>query len=163
MSIDDLTSQEDEELAHREQLRTRLLTSVLLGENSKKTVELEYDGYGDSGGPGNCTLADEELIDFLWDCVEKHHHGFWNNEGGRGTVTWNLLKDEIIIDHGDAIQDHEWTVTIIDSDGNASIREPNLVAFMRTTVRECNPLYNLLKEIQASVDPHNAARLQKIL
>ena len=110
-------STNNEEETSREALRQRLLADKLLDKFDSTFAILEYDGYGDSGGPQDCIPNDNELIDFLWEFVEKFHSGFWNDEGGRGTVTWDLLKDIITVDHNDIIMDTVNTITVIGPDG----------------------------------------------
>jgi hypothetical protein len=83
----------------RARLRLELLTGTFLGENGK-TILLEYSGYGDSGGPEDCTPDREDLKDFLYSFVYSQHAGYENNDGGQGTVSWDLLNDVITLDHG---------------------------------------------------------------
>lgn len=83
----------------RARLLIDLLTGTWLGENGK-VVELEYSGYGDSGGPEMCTPDRTDLQDFLYSFVYSQHAGYENNDGGQGTVSWDLLHDVITVDHG---------------------------------------------------------------
>jgi len=39
--------------------------------------------------------------DFAWSLAYHHHPGFENNEGGYGTLTWDLRNDSITLDHAD--------------------------------------------------------------
>ena len=74
-------------------------------------VIAEYEGYGDSGNvedvkvqPAEVKLP-EALVtavgDFAWSLVYHHHPGFENNEGGYGTLTWDIAADSITLDHAD--------------------------------------------------------------
>jgi hypothetical protein len=52
-------------------------------------VTAEYEGFGD----------------FAWSLAYHHHPGFENNEGGYGTLTWDLRNDSITLDHADRYVD----------------------------------------------------------
>ena len=74
-------------------------------------VTAEYEGYGDSGNiedvtvqPAGIALPDDlctKLGDFAWSVAYHQHPGFENNEGGYGTLTWNVTADSITLDHAD--------------------------------------------------------------
>ena len=74
-------------------------------------VTAEYEGYGDSGNiedvtvqPVGIALPDElctKLGDFAWSVAYHQHPGFENNEGGYGTLTWDVTADSIALDHAD--------------------------------------------------------------
>jgi len=74
-------------------------------------VIAEYEGYGDSGNvedvmvqPNDVELPDDlstRVEDFAWSFSYEHHPGFENNEGGYGTLTWDVGKDSITLDHAD--------------------------------------------------------------
>ena len=74
-------------------------------------VTAEYEGYGDSGNiedvtvqPVGIALPDElctKLGDFAWSVAYHQHPGFENNEGGYGTLTWDVIADSITLDHAD--------------------------------------------------------------
>jgi hypothetical protein len=74
-------------------------------------LEAEYDGYGDSGNVEAITTVPDlpkadtipGLADFLWSVAYAEHPGFENNEGGGGTVTWDLTADRIDLDHFDNV------------------------------------------------------------
>ena len=74
-------------------------------------VIAEYEGYGDSGNvedvtvqPARIELPDDlraKVEEFAW-CFAYHQHpGFENNEGGYGTLTWDVTADSITLDHAD--------------------------------------------------------------
>ena len=75
-------------------------------------VTAEYEGYGDSGNVKDVTVQPAEVQlpeplatevgDLAWSLAYHHHPGFENNEGGYGTLTWDLRNDSIILDHADA-------------------------------------------------------------
>lgn len=91
----------------RKKFREFLLTKILLGEGVEKIVSMTYDGYGDSGNVETCSVDSPAIADFLWDVMYKLHGGFENNEGGRGTVTWDLVSDTIHVIHHDAVITYE--------------------------------------------------------
>ena len=74
-------------------------------------VVAEYEGYGDSGNiedvtvqPAGIELPDDlvtKVGDFAWSVAYHHHPGFENNEGGYGTLTWDVTADSITLDHAD--------------------------------------------------------------
>jgi hypothetical protein len=69
-------------------------------------VTAEYEGYGDSGNVEDVIVQLlEPLItavgDFAWSLAYHHHPGFENNEGGYGTLTWDITGDSITLDHAD--------------------------------------------------------------
>lgn len=74
-------------------------------------VTAEYEGYGDSGnveditvqpnGIGIAGVLSTKLEDFAWSFAYEHHPGFENNEGGYGTLTWDVSADSITLDHAD--------------------------------------------------------------
>lgn len=73
------------------------------------TIEVQYEGYGDSGNvedvvvaPDTITLSEElrrRLEDFGWDFAYSLSPGFENNEGGYGELTWTLETDKIDVSH----------------------------------------------------------------
>ena len=74
-------------------------------------VTAEYEGYGDSGNVEDVTVQPAEVKlpealvtevgDFAWSLAYHHHPGFENNEGGYGTLTWDIAADSITLDHAD--------------------------------------------------------------
>jgi hypothetical protein len=74
-------------------------------------VTAEYEGYGDSGNVEDVTVQPAEVRlpealateigDFAWSLAYHHHPGFENNEGGYGTLTWDIAADSITLDHAD--------------------------------------------------------------
>lgn len=74
-------------------------------------VTAEYEGYGDSGNveditvqPNGIEIAGDlstKLEDFAWSFAYEHHPGFENNEGGYGTLTWDISADSITLDHAE--------------------------------------------------------------
>jgi len=68
-------------------------------------IEAEYDGYGDSGNVNEITAGmghelENAVICFVWDFAYDRHPGFENNEGGQGTLTWDIVADSITLSHG---------------------------------------------------------------
>ncbi|AUR01750.1 MULTISPECIES: DUF6878 family protein [Rhodobacterales] len=72
-------------------------------------IEVQYEGYGDSGNvedvvvtPGTITLTEvmrRRVEDFGWDFAYALSPGFENNEGGYGELTWALETDKIDVSH----------------------------------------------------------------
>ena len=79
-----------------------------------------YDGYGDQGNIEDLGVFKEvkdeqlgeiktplklpsemeiKLQDFVWTIAYQQSPGFENNEGGFGTLTWDLKTDKIILEH----------------------------------------------------------------
>ena len=81
----------------RKQLREKLLTEKLLGENEDLEFTGTFDGSGDSGQYNNdagnqevdklFSLAIDAFVTFDW----------YNNDGGGGDITWDVVADKIII------------------------------------------------------------------
>lgn len=110
MFLRDMRSKMHQQLstaARRVILRERLLSKVLLGESSEKTVQVEYSGYSDSGNIDSCSVNDPDVADFLWDVMYQNHSGFEINSGGNGTVTWHLIEDRICVTHNDVIESYD--------------------------------------------------------
>ena len=47
------------------------------------------------------TVVSESVEDFAWGCAYGAYPGFENNEGGYGTLIWDIALDSIILDHAD--------------------------------------------------------------
>ena len=79
-----------------------------------------YDGYGDQGNIEDLGVFKEvqdeqlgeiktplqlpagmesKLQDFVWAIAYQQSPGFENNDGGFGTLTWDLKADEITLEH----------------------------------------------------------------
>lgn len=93
--------------AQRVETRAALLSELRgLGVTN---VEVQYEGYGDSGNvedvvvtPDTITLTDElrrRVEDFGWDFAYALSPGFENNEGGYGELAWSLEADKIDVSH----------------------------------------------------------------
>ena len=91
----------------RVETRAPLLTELrALGVTN---IEVQYEGYGDSGNvedvvvtPDTIKLAEEmrrRVEDFGWDFAYALSPGFENNEGGYGELTWALEVDKIAVSH----------------------------------------------------------------
>ena len=77
----------------------------------------EYDGYGDSGNVEDIGTFpkitmdhdfEARLQDFIWSVAYNLYPGFENNCGGLGTVTWDITKDKIDVEHGERVEDIHW-------------------------------------------------------
>jgi hypothetical protein len=100
----------------RVETRAALLTNLrALGVTS---IEVQYEGYGDSGNvedvvvtPDTITLAEElrrRVEDFGWDFAYALSPGFENNEGGYGDLTWSI-EAEIDVSHSNRYIETETT------------------------------------------------------
>jgi hypothetical protein len=98
------------------------------------TVEINYDGEGDSGqiqdivavDAGNAhvpldrpvTMAlsegneptryqslSEAIDDFAWTVLQEYHGGFENDSGGCGTIVIDVAKGIVTLDHNDRYTD----------------------------------------------------------
>ena len=92
------------EAEERAELREDLMRKVLI-EELKNPIVLVYSGYGDSSNIEEA--PNEKAADYLWKHMWSIHAGFENNDGGDGTVTWDLTTDEIRIEHRQAFVDYE--------------------------------------------------------
>lgn len=76
------------------------LRAMVLTDELKNPVILQYEGYGDSGGFEDvASNVPDEVEDFLWDLLSQNEGGWENNDGGRGDITWDVNADKITIDH----------------------------------------------------------------
>ena len=67
-------------------------------------LEVNYDGYGDSGqiNEQNATLATGETA-----ALETYHSGYENNEGGNGAFAFDIEAGTIELIHNDVVTDYE--------------------------------------------------------
>lgn len=80
---------------------------------SVTSLTIQYDGYGDSGNvedltaePNDITLPDDldlDIREFGWLLAYHQHPGFEINEGGYGTLEWDIAADTINLDHADRV------------------------------------------------------------
>ena len=95
--------------AAEQRVETRAALLVELRALGVTSIEMQYEGYGDSGNveevlvsPDTITLTEEmrRLVeDFGWDFAYALSPGFENNEGGYGELTWALATDKIDVSH----------------------------------------------------------------
>ena len=71
-------------------------------------VIAEYEGYGDieevTVQPAGIELPGDlrtKVEDFAWSVAYHQHPGFENNEGAYGTLSWDIARDSITLDHAD--------------------------------------------------------------
>ena len=83
-------------------------------------VTAQYCGGGDSGEVYQIEVKPEQdlasnlnenLIDFLWEVAYSANPGFENNDGGEGSVDWDIIADSITVEHGQHYQETEWSTT----------------------------------------------------
>lgn len=103
--------------AARLETRAALLTELrALGVT---LLEVQYEGYGDSGNVEDVTPTPTEIKlesevnrrveDFAWDFAYALNPGFENNEGGYGSLEWNLETDKITISHSNRYVESDTT------------------------------------------------------
>ena len=83
---------------------------VLLRDSGVTGIKASYDGYSDSGNVSelcatpegaDASRFDKRLKNFVWDIAVMLHPGFEVNEGGEGTLTWDVTNDRIDLDHAE--------------------------------------------------------------
>ena len=87
------------------QLRAKLVPK--LRRKGVQSVRFEYDGCGDEGNlrdiifepQANAPKNISEVEYALWSVLAQHFPGFEIDEGGYGTITWNIATDRIKIEH----------------------------------------------------------------
>lgn len=76
------------------------LRAMVLTDELKNPVILQYEGCGDSGGFEDVpNKLPEEVEDFLWDLLTQNESGWEDNDGGRGDIKWDINDDKITINH----------------------------------------------------------------
>lgn len=91
----------------RVETRAALLSELrALGVTS---IEVQYEGYGDSGNVEDVVVMPDTIIlteelrrrveDFGWDFAYALSPGFENNEGGYGELNWAIEADKIAVSH----------------------------------------------------------------
>jgi hypothetical protein len=89
------------------------------------SVQIFYDGCGDSGCIESITYADgqgsavdvagklpmteEQLTDLFYDLTQARHPGWENNDGAYGEFDWNLKDDALKHTHNDRFTDYDTT------------------------------------------------------
>jgi hypothetical protein len=100
---------ESQRRAAEQRVETRAALLSELRTLGVTNIEVQYEGYGDSGNvedvvvtPDTITLTEElrrRAEDFGWDFAYALSPGFENNEGGYGELTWALETDMIDVSH----------------------------------------------------------------
>ncbi|MXY32579.1 MAG: hypothetical protein F4Y60_00495 [Boseongicola sp. SB0664_bin_43] len=102
----DWTARERKAEQARERERAQL--ADLLRAKGVERVEAGYDGYGDSGNVNHVAVSPKEieikeldtrLADFIWATAYNLNPGFEIDDGGEGTLTWDVVKDRIDVRH----------------------------------------------------------------
>jgi hypothetical protein len=118
-------------LAHYEQERLENVRRHLpearrqLLEAGIHTVQIDYDGCGDSGCieniayrdchggavdlAGKLAMTEEQLTDLFYDLTQARHPGWENNDGACGEFQWNLTEDALRHTHNDRFTDYDTT------------------------------------------------------
>jgi hypothetical protein len=77
--------------------RARLIKDAILGREVDVEPMADFYGSGDSGQLGDIP-ADADVAELFDDALRKFVTFDWyNNEGGGGDITWNVLSDVITI------------------------------------------------------------------
>lgn len=99
---------ERERKAGEARRRERVELRDLLCTKGVERVEAGYDGYGDSGNVNHVTVSPTDvevkelatrLADFIWAIAYNLNPGFEIDDGGEGTLTWDIGKDRIDVNH----------------------------------------------------------------
>jgi len=100
---------ETQRRAAEQRVETRAALLSELRALGVRSIEVQYEGYGDSGNVEDVvvtpdTIALTEVLrlrveDFGWDFAYALSPGFENNEGGYGELTWSLDADKIDVSH----------------------------------------------------------------
>lgn len=84
----------------RKELREKILQNALLDQDAPTTFSVDFSGYGDSGQmhDPNHDLENGEVGDFFHKVMSQYIHFDWyNNDGGGGDITWDVVNDKIKI------------------------------------------------------------------
>lgn len=117
-------------------MREKLLAK--LRELGVTQVDIEYSGYGDSGqvedvvttpavdlvqnfdehphpwnGQVMTRSLKQALEDWAWELAYSNFPGFENNEGGQGTINWDIAADKVTLDHGWNIMEVDHAPTMV--------------------------------------------------
>ncbi|WP_420006467.1 DUF6878 family protein [Arenibacterium sp. LLYu02] len=100
---------ESQRRAAEQRVETRATLLSELRALGVTSIEVQYEGYGDSGNvendvvnPDTISLTEDlrrRVEDFGWDFAYALCPGFENNEGGYGELTWALEADKIDVSH----------------------------------------------------------------
>lgn len=99
---------ERERKAEEARQMERIELRDLLRTKGVERVEAGYDGYGDSGNVNHVAVSPTDvevkelatrLADFIWATAYSLNPGFEINDGGEGTLTWDIGKDRIDVNH----------------------------------------------------------------
>ncbi len=99
---------ERERKAEEARQMERIELRDLLRTKGVERVEAGYDGYGDFGNVNHVAVSPTDvevkelatrLADFIWATAYSLNPGFEINDGGEGTLTWDIGKDRIDVNH----------------------------------------------------------------
>lgn len=99
---------ERERKAGEARQRERAELRDLLRTKGVERIDAGYDGYGDSGNVSHVTVSPTEvdveelasrLADFIWAIAYNLNPGFEIDDGGEGTLTWDIGKDRVDVNH----------------------------------------------------------------
>jgi len=100
---------ESQRRAAEQRVETRATLLSELRTLGVTNIEVQYEGYGDSGNVEDVVVTPDTIIltedlrrraeDFGWDFAYALSPGFENNEGGYGELTWSLETDKIDVSH----------------------------------------------------------------
>lgn len=112
---------------YRKNLRDKLMADKLLGliGDEDLTIELGFSGSGDSGSWDD-THKDEAVQHMFNFYLDKHVTWDWyNNDGGAGNITWDVVKNEITINgYYNVTEQVDQPERKFDSDGKVTETEP---------------------------------------
>jgi len=102
-----------------ERVKTRANLLVELRALGVILIEIQYEGYGDAGNVEDATPAPSTIKlaydlnlrveTFGWDFAYALNPGFENNEGGYGSLEWNIETDKINVCHSNRYVESDTT------------------------------------------------------
>lgn len=118
-SLPDLNLAADDNLkVFRDAIRTSLLAGRILGDETPLVIEQAFSGEGDSGDWSE--RHDNPYVQHLFDHLLNTRVTFdwYNNEGGGGSITWDVVPDVITIDgYWNELIQHDVDSVVLDADG----------------------------------------------
>ncbi len=107
--------------AHKQAASTHFakVTVPKLAKLGVRRIDIEYSGYGDSGGINSCGMYGdndtpvqvdndeirEEIGNYAYELMPP---GFENNEGGEGVIKIDVVNGTYKLHHGQHIQETNW-------------------------------------------------------
>lgn len=103
----------------RDAVRISLLADRILGDETPLVIDLTFSGEGDSGdwNEHHSNPYVQHLFDHLLNT--KVDFDWYNNDGGGGSITWDVVADVITIDgYCNEVIQHDQPTLRLDADGD---------------------------------------------